>query len=121
MNSENLDKVIKRFWNKENRNTIYYIGKCSEFAVALDRFLNRKGTIGKHGWFHTIYLYDNYYWDVRGKMTKKELDFNMPIGATSEPLPAKTEEIAHIYSLLNEEFTQKTVEGLKRAKEELGI
>jgi len=119
MNSNKLDKIIKRFWATQNNNTIYYLGKCSEVAVALDRFLNRKGKIGKHGWFHSIYLYDGYYWDIRGKMTKKELDFKMPIGATDEPRPATPDEIKHIYSLLDENFTKKVVEGLKKASKEV--
>lgn len=121
MNVNVLDKIVKRFWANEGNSTIYYLGKCSEFAVALDRFLNQKGDIGKHGWFHTIYIYGNYYWDIRGKMTKKQLDFNFPIGSTSHPRPAYPDEIDHIYNLLDEEFTQKSVKGLQRAREELNL
>ena len=113
MNANKLDKIIKRFWANHNNNTIYYLGKCSEFAVALDRFLKGKGKIGKHGWFHTIYIYDGYLWDVRGKQTKHQLDFNMPIGATDEPRPARPDEIQHIMGLLNEPFTQHIVKELK--------
>jgi len=116
MNAEKLDEIIKRFWKREHNDTRYYLGFCSEFAVALDKFLDKKGKIGKHGWFHTIYIYDGYYWDVRGKMTKKKLDFNMPIGATDEPRPANPDEIKHIYDLLNVQKVNYILKGLKEAQ-----
>lgn len=119
MNSNKLHAIIINFWDKENRDTRYYLGFCSEVAAALDKFMNKKGKIGKHGWFHTIYIYDGYYWDIRGKMSKNKLDMMMPIGATDEPRPAYPNEIKHIYSLLNKRMYNKILNGLKQSKKEL--
>lgn len=116
MNPDRLDRIIKRFWNSEHRDTTYYLGFCSEVAVALDRFINKKGKIGKHGLFHTIYIYGGYYWDIHGRMTKKELDFVCPIGATDEPRPAYPHEIDHINNLLNKKKVQHILKGLEEAK-----
>lgn len=121
MNADTLDKIVKKFWKNKNRDTTYYMGYCSEFSVALDRFTNKGGKIGKHGWFHTIYIYKNYYWDVRGKQTKKQLDFNMPIGATDEPRPAFPEEIKHINDLLNVKKVNEILKGLREAQQEVKI
>jgi len=116
MKADKFDEIVKRFWKWEKNDTRYYLGFCSEVAVAMDKFLNKKGKIGKHGWFHTIYIWDGYYWDIRGKMTKRELDFKMPIGATDEPRPAKPEEIKHIYDLLNVKKVNYILKGFKDAQ-----
>ena len=119
MDTNTLDKTIKRFWKKESHDTKYYLGFCSEVAVALDRFLNKKGKIGKHGLFHTIYIYNGYYWDIRGKMDKRKLDLVMYVGATDEPRPANISEIKHINELLNVKKVNYILKGLKEARREI--
>lgn len=116
MNANELNKIIEKFWKNENKNTDYYLGFCSEVAVALDKFLNKTGKIGKNGWFHTLYIWDGWYWDIRGKMDKKKLAFNMPVGATSEVRPATPEELKHINDLLNVEKVNHILKGLREAQ-----
>jgi hypothetical protein len=119
MNSNKLDKIIRDFWEKEKFDDRYYLGYCSEVAVALDRFLKKAGLIGKHGWFHTIYIYDGWYWDIRGKMDKRKLDINMSVGALDEPRPATKDEIQHINDLLNVEKVNHIIKGLKEAQKNM--
>jgi len=119
MNVQTLDKIIKQFWRNENKDTTWHTGFCSEFAVALDRFLNGAGQIGKQGWFHTIYIYKGNYCDVRGCMNENKLDFHNPIGSQGQPYPAAPHELQHINSLLNEGRVQRALAGLKRAQREV--
>lgn len=121
MNVNNLDAVIKRFWKNKGNDTIYYLGYCSEFAVSLDKFTNKIGKIGKNGWFHTIYIWDGLFWDVRGKMDRDKLAYNMPVGGTSIPRPATPDELKHINDLLNVERVNEILKGLKDAKTELRL
>ena len=119
MSIRKLNQIIDRFWAKEGRNPIWHTGYCSEVAVAFDTFLNGQGKIGKHGWFHTIYIYKEKYCDIRGCMTEKQIDFHNPIGSEGQPRPATPSELHHIYSLLNKKRTQYVIRGLKIAQQEL--
>jgi len=116
MNPDTLDTIIKTFWKSERYNPDYYNGYCSEFAVALDRFLNHRGTIGKAGLFHTIYIYKGYFWDIHGKMTRNQLSLKMPITGTSIVQPANQKELDHIYSLLNTQVVNHILRGLKKSQ-----
>jgi len=122
MNVNKLDKIIKRFWKNERNNDVYYLGLCSEFAVALQRYLKGKGSITKHGLWHTVLKYKGYYCDVRGCMTYKQMNFNMPIGGVGgkdTTREAQPDEIKHIYKLLNKDKVDHIYKSLKKAEKEV--
>ena len=107
-----LEKTIERFWESENRNDVYFLGLCSEFAVALKKFLGG-GVIYKAGLMHTLLYYKGHYCDIRGCFDKKTYAVRVP--ATSLT-PATKKEIAHIYKLLDYNKTNQIVKGLKKAQ-----
>jgi len=111
INPQKLDRIIKKFWANERHNDVYYLGLCSEFAVALKRFL-KGGVIVKRGLMHTAFKYGNYYCDIRGCMTEGDFKARVP-GVYLRP--ATKEEIAHINSLLDEEIVRYIIKGLKEA------
>ena len=107
-----LDKIIKRFWADEGHNDVYYMGICSEFAVALKRFL-KGGTIYKAGLMHTFLEYKGYYCDIRGCFAPSKYKTIVP--ATSYT-SATSKEIAHINSLLEHDTVAHILKGLKQAQ-----
>jgi hypothetical protein len=122
MDIDKLNKVIARFWDNNKRNTMFYLGMCSEFAVALQKYLGGKGEITKHGLFHTVLKYNGLYCDVRGCQTYEQLNFKMPIGGVGgrdTTRKATQKEIKHIYSLLNKRNVKYIYEGLKQAEKEV--
>jgi len=110
-----LNKVIKKFWNNENRNTIYYMGICSEFAKGLQKYL-RGGKIIKKGLMHTALYYNGYYCDIRGCFTKRQFNVIAPSMYTRQ---ANVREINHINELLDEDLVEYIVHGLKKAERQL--
>jgi len=112
MNISKLNCIIKKFWQSERYNDIYYLGICSEVAVALKRFLGA-GTIVKRGLLHTALEYKGYYCDIRGCKTEREFKATVP----GEYLrPATQKEIQHINNLLQRDKVRYIVGGLKRAE-----
>jgi len=115
MNIKKLDSVIKRFWQNEGKNDVYYLGVCSEFAMALRRFL-KAGTVYKAGLMHTFLEYKGYYCDIRGCFPPGK--YKMVASATSYT-PATQKEIAHIQSLLEHDTVDHIIKGLKQAEKEI--
>jgi len=110
MNINKLSCIIRKFWQSERYNDIYYLGKCSEVAVALQRFL-KGGTIVKRGLMHTALKYNGYYCDIRGCFQEMEYKTKVP----GEYLrPATQKEIAHINSLLEHDTVAHIIKGLKK-------
>ena len=116
MNIQTLDKIIAKFWDSKRNDTRYYMGYCSEFAVALQRFL-KSGRTAKHGLWHTVLEYKKHYCDVRGCHTPSDMYVVSP--TPEKTRPANDSEIKHIYSLLHEDIVQDIVNGLKKAKVEV--
>jgi hypothetical protein len=122
MDTEKLNRIILKFWKNEHNNDVYYLGLCSEFAVALQRYLGGKGEITKHGLWHTVLKYNGMYCDIHGCMTENKLNFTMPIGGVGvneSTRKARPDEVAHIYGLLNERMTKHIYDGLKKAEKEI--
>jgi len=110
MDINKLNCAIKKFWQSEGYNEIYYMGVCSEVAVALKKFLG-EGTIVKRGLMHTALKYKDYYCDIRGCMTPQQFKTRVP----GEYLrPATPKEIQHINSLLEHHTVKKILNGLKK-------
>ena len=97
MNKNKLHKIIRNFADQEPNENIYKFGLCSEFAVALKRFL-KSGTIYKAGLMHTALKWKNYYCDITGCLNKDRFQFRNPSTSLS---PATKEEITHINNLLD--------------------
>jgi len=115
MNTAKLHATIKRFHRDHNYSDIYSNGLCSEFAVALKKYVHG-GTIYKHGLWHTVLYYNGKYCDIHGCQTVSQLMRNMPIGMTKANLrAAKPSEIAHINKLLDNNEVARMVAGLKKA------
>ena len=115
MNTAKLHITIRRFHANNRYSDIYSNGLCSEFAVALKRYLHG-GTIYKHGLWHTVLYYKGKYCDIHGCQTSSQLMTNMPIGITKSNLrAAKPSEIAHINKLLDHTEVSRMVAGLKKA------
>jgi len=114
MNISTINKIIKRFWSNENRNDVYYLGLCSEFAVALKRFLG-SGTIYKAGLMHTCLKYKDHYCDIRGCYPKSKYRSIVPSISLE---PATNAEIHHIHNLLEKDTVTKIIKGLKQAQKE---
>lgn len=115
MKTSRLNRIIRQFWKNERYNDIYYLGLCSEFAIALKRFLG-SGTIVKRGILHTGLKYKGYYCEVRGCMTERQFKNTVP----GEYLrPANAKEITHIYSLLKNHRVNDIVKGLRKAEKEV--
>ena len=115
VNITQLDKVIRRFWQNENRNQIYYLGLCSEVAKALQKYLHG-GKIIKKGLMHTALYYNGYYCDIRGCFTKRQFNVVAPSMYTR---PANVNELNHINQLLDEDMVDYIVHGLKKAEREI--
>lgn len=114
MNINKLNCIIHKFWQSERYNTIYYLGVCSEVAVALKKFLGG-GTIVKRGLMHTALKYNGHYCDIRGCMIEPEFRSRVP----AEYLrPATPKEIQHINNLLERHTVNYIVKGLKKARGE---
>lgn len=115
MSITELNRMIKQF-GKVYGKDIYRYGLCSEFAVALKRFLSG-GELYKHGLFHVCLKYKGYYCDIRGCQTESELLMDDPMALSKDAnRKAKPEEINHLMSLLKEKEVNKVVEGLKQIK-----
>ena len=112
---QRLNKIILRFWKNEKNSDIYYLGVCSEVAVALKRFL-KGGTISKAGLMHTYFSYKGHYCDIRGCFTKSQ--YTMIVPAMSYT-PVTPKEIAHINSLLEHDTVAHILKGLKKASKEV--
>jgi hypothetical protein len=115
MSPEKLNKIIKQFWKNENKSDVYYLGICSEFAIALRRFL-KAGTVYKAGLMHTFLEHKGYYCDIRGCFTPGR--YKGIVAATSYT-PATKKEIAHIQSLLEHDTVAHIIKGLKEAQREV--
>ena len=111
MDKKRLHKIIRKFAENEPNEYIYKFGLCSEFAVALKRFL-KGGTISKAGLTHTYLKWKNHYCDITGCLNKEEFQFRNPSTSLS---PATKAEIAHINKLLEHKEVDRIYEGLKKA------
>jgi len=110
MNINKLNYIIRKFWQSQKYSDIYYLGKCSEVAVALQRFL-KGGTIIKRGLMHSALKYKGYYCDIRGCYSEMEYKTKVP-GEYLRPATAK--EIKHINNLLERDTVSNIVKGLKK-------
>ena len=115
MNISTINKTIKRFWKNENHSDVYYLGLCSEFAIALKRFLN-SGTIYKAGHMHTCLKYKDHYCDIRGCYPKSKY---RSVAPSLSLLPATKSEIQHINNLLEKDTVKKILSGLKKAQKDV--
>jgi len=81
-----------------------------------------KDTIGgnnKDIAWHTVLKVGNFYFDIRGKQDINQVMSHNPIALTKESIqPAGPNEVAHIIKLLNMNFVNETIEGLKKASKE---
>jgi len=115
MNIPKLNRIIAKFRENEGSD-IYALGTCSEFAVALRKFL-KGGTITKVGLTHTTLQYDGHYCDIYG--CKKQTH-----GVYTHP--ATPEEMKHINYYLEDGRPGKRntvgqiLRGLKKAEKEVG-
>ena len=112
---QKLNKIIRRFWKNENNSDLYFLGVCSEVAVALKKYLGG-GTISKAGLMHTYLSYKGYCCDIRGCYTVSEYPMIAPAFSYT---PATPKEIAHINSLLEHHTVAHIVKGLKKASKEV--
>jgi len=108
MQISKLNQIIAQFRRNEGAD-IYALGTCSEFAVALKRFLGG-GTISKEGLMHTSLYYNKHYCDIYG--CKKQ-----PHGIYNRP--AKSSEMKHIKHYLELHTVQKILKGLRKAQKEV--
>lgn len=115
MSITKLNRVIKRFWSNEDHNDIYPRGVCSEFAVALKRYLNA-GTIYKASIMHTFLKYKDHYCDIRGCYTPNEYQTVVP---SLSYTPATKSELDHINNLLEQSTVTHIIKGLKKAEKEI--
>jgi hypothetical protein len=130
MENEKLERVLAKFYSDVGRNSIYYLGRCADFAWALRSFLDGGDfyLVGKQGnsniaW-HIVLKYNDTYWDVRGSNTLEQIRARNPIIAFNDDdntvSLAGPNEIAHIEKLLNPEFVNSTIRGLKEAERKVG-
>jgi hypothetical protein len=119
MSITELNRVIKQF-AKTHGTDIYRYGLCSEFAVALKRFLGA-GELYKHGLFHVCLKYKGYYCDIRGCQTESKLLMDDPIALSKDAnRKAKPEEVQHLMNLLQDDKVQNIIKGLNEAKNKIG-
>lgn len=115
MNITKLHSTIRKFHQQHNYSDIYKLGLCSEFAVALKRYLHG-GTIYKQGLWHTILYYNGKYCDINGCQSSSQLMSSSPIGLTKANLRAATpKELSHINNLLDHREVARIIKGLKKA------
>jgi len=115
MKISKLNKIIRQFHKNENYNDIYSLGLCSEFAVALKRFLGA-GEIYKAGLLHTCLKYKDHYCDIRGCYPRTTYRGIVPSVSLE---PATNAEIAHIHKLLEKDSTKRILDGLRQAQKEV--
>jgi hypothetical protein len=121
---EKLDKTIKRFWKSKGNADIFYLGRCADVSYALQKYLGAGdiylvGGNGKNLAWHTVLKVGNSYFDIRGKQTADQVLRHNPIALSTKAIvKAGPEEIAHIKSLLNNDFVNETISGLKKAEKE---
>lgn len=125
MTAEKLNKILDKFWKSKGKNPIYHLGRCADFAWALQKFLHggEMYTIGgnppKLAW-HVVLHWNGYYWDVRGKQDINQVMMHNPIAVNKNSIiKAGPEATQHIISLLNNDFVQDTINGLKKAEKEV--
>ena len=114
MNIPKLNRIIAKFRENEGSD-IYALGTCSEFAVALRKFL-KGGTVAKDGLMHTVLQYDGHYCDIYGCKTYTSGEYIHP---------ATPKEMKHINFYLEDGRPGKrdtvniVLRGLKRAEKEV--
>jgi len=115
MSVTKLDSIIQRFGDEKGRD-IYRYGLCSEFAVALKRFLGG-GELYKHGLFHVCLKYKGFYCDIRGCQTEGELLMDDPMALSKDAnRKADQGEVKHLMDLLKEDRVKDIINGLKQAR-----
>jgi len=126
MDQNRLDKIIRRFWETKHNSDLYYLGRCADVSYAIQKFLGGKGQIYTLGGdnktvaWHTVLKIGDYYFDIRGKQDIDQVLRHNPIALSKDAIqPAGPNEIAHIVSLLNHQFVQDTIDGLKKAEKEV--
>ena len=125
MNAEKLDRTIDKFWQSKGRSSLYHLGRCADFAYALQKFLRggQMYTVGgnnKDICWHVVLRHGDKYYDVRGGQNLDVVLRRNPIALSKDAIqPAGPNEIAHIEKLLNHQFVQDTIEGLKQAEKEV--
>lgn len=115
MNITKLNKIIRTFWSNEDHNDIYPRGVCSEFAIALQRYLNA-GTIYKASLMHTFLKYKDHYCDIRGCHPPSTYKTIVP---SLSYKPATKSELQHINNLLEQPTVDHIIKGLKKAEKEI--
>jgi len=115
MKIQKLNTIIRTFWSNEDHDDIYARGVCSEFAIALKRYLNA-GTIYKASLMHTFLKYKDHYCDIRGCYTPSEYKTIVP---SLSYTPATKSELDHINSLLEHHTVNHIIKGLKKAEQEI--
>ena len=126
MDIKTLDKKIANFRKTEDEDKFKY-GLCSEFAVAVKLFLNKKkeismktltsgpGELYKHGLWHVCLFYNGKYCDIRGCHTERELLMLDPMAINQAGnRKAELDEVQHLYGLLDRKEVQRIIEKLKR-------
>lgn len=126
MDPDKLDRTLKHFWRTKRNNDIYFLGRCADVSHAIQKFLGGKGTIYTVGGnnkdiaWHTVLKVGDHYFDIRGKQTIDQVMSHNPIALNKSAIkPAGPNEIAHIEKLLNPQFVQDTIDGLKQSEKEI--
>jgi len=125
MNAEKLDKIIKLFWKSKGNADIFFLGRCADVSWSIQKFLGEGdiylvGGNGKDIVWHTILKVGPDYFDIRGKQNLDEVLWHNPIALSTKAIvKAGPKEIQHIISLLNNDFVSDTINGLKKAEQEL--
>ena len=114
MQISKLNQIIARFRQNEGTD-IYGLGNCSEFAVALKKFLGA-GTISKEGLWHSSLYYKNHYCDIYGCKKTSYGIYNRP-GTKSENKHIKHYLEDGRHGKLN--IMSKILTGLKKAKKQV--
>lgn len=125
MQQDRLNKIIAFFWKSKGNDDIFFLGRCADVSIALQRFLNGGqiylvGAIPNSNiaW-HTVLKYGDLFYDIRGSNTLSQIRQRNPIVAFNDDLntvkKASPSDLLHIKSLLNEQFVQDTVNGLRQA------
>jgi hypothetical protein len=125
LDNSKLSRTIDLFWKSKSRNDIYFLGRCADFAYALQKFLHGgelflvgKQPTGNVAW-HVVVKYNDKYWDVRGSNTLEQIRQRNPIiafnGDDNTVSKATASDMAHIHKLLNHDFVEETINGLKEA------
>ena len=114
MSITKLNKILHQF--RQNTNPYNYkFGLCSEFAVALKRYLHA-GQLYKSGIMHTCLKYKDHYCDINGCFTYSKYRTISPSVSLS---PATKYEIHHIYNLLDNQAVQSILKTLKQSSKQI--